>query len=154
MIKSEFPRLVTIPEMRIAGIGTRASNSDTEPIGLLWMRFFSDGISQQVEHAVADSPIYGVYSDYESDVNGAYTLTAGVCIPLLEIPATSLGHVDIQSGLYLEFAGKGAMPDIVINTWKQVWDYFSAKPEFQRAYTTDFEQYGGMDEVSVFISIR
>jgi hypothetical protein len=43
---------------------------------------------------------------------------------------------------------------VVIDAWKEVWDYFSQASEVRRAYTTDFEVYKGMDEVAIHISVR
>ena len=95
-----------------------------------------------------------MYSEYESDLHGAFTVTAGVSVPLHMEAVAPLMHVDIQPGEYLEFVGHGPMPDVVMATWKQVWNYFEQSPDKQRAYQTDFEKYGGKDEVSVYVSIK
>lgn len=62
--------------------------------------------------------------------------------------------VKINSGNYLVFQGKGQMPQIVIETWKHIWDYFTVDRPYQRCFRTDFEEYKNGDEVAIFIGVR
>ena len=147
-----------ITAFRVAGISVRTSNQDevspeTARLGALWGRFFQDGIPSKVANQVPGSPVYGVYSDYESDVNGQYTVTAGVQIEPSATGGDDFTAVDVPGGEYLVFEGQGAMPQVVIETWISVWDYFSAGGEFKRAYTTDFELYKGTDEIAIHVSV-
>lgn len=151
--------LKQIEPFRVAGIRVRTTNQEemspeTAKLGSLWGRFFQEGIAGRIANQVPDSPSYGVYSDYESDVNGPYSVTAGVQIDPAGTGGGEFTHVDVRGGEYLVFAGKGAMPQVVIDTWLAVWDYFSQPSEFTRAYTTDFELYKGMDEVVIHISVN
>ena len=146
-----------IAPFRIAGIKVRTTNRDESSpdrakLGSLWERFFQEGIPGKVANQVPGSAVYGVYSEYESDLNGEYSVTAGVQI---DPSATGEGfnYVDVSGGEYLVFEGKGAMPEVVIETWRNVWEYFSNASEFKRAYITDFELYKGMDEVAIHISV-
>ncbi|HXM36877.1 MAG TPA: GyrI-like domain-containing protein [Pyrinomonadaceae bacterium] len=147
-----------ISSFRVGGINVRTANRneaspETARLGTLWGRFFQEGIPGKVADRVPDSPVYGVYSDYESDVNGQYSVTAGMQIEPSATGGDSFTHVDVASGEYLVFEGKGPIPQVVIETWKTVWDYFAEAREFKRAYTTDFELYKGMDEVAIHISV-
>jgi len=151
--------LKEIAPFRVAGISVRTTNREeaspeTGRLGPLWGRFFQEGIAGRIANQVSDSQIYGVYSDYESDVNGAYTVTAGVQVELSTKTADGFTDVDVAGGEYLVFEGKGPMPQVVIDTWMAVWKNFSQNTEFKRAYTTDFELYKGMDEVAIHISVR
>lgn len=152
------PTLKKIEPFRVAGISVRTANKDeaspqTGKLGALWGRFFQEGIAGQVANQVPDSATYGVYSDYASDVNGEYSVTAGLQIDASAIRGDDFTQVDIAGGEYLVFEGKGPLPQVVIDTWKNVWDYFSEASEFKRAYTTDFELFKGMDEVAIHISV-
>ena len=152
------PSLRQIAPFRIAGIKVRTSNldeasSERARLGSLWGRFFQEGIPSKVANQVAGSAVYGVYSEYESDVNGEYSVTAGVQIEGSATGDEGFTHVDVVGGEYLVFEGKGAMPQVVIETWGSVWHYFSQGSEWKRAYTTDFELYKGMDEVAIHISV-
>ena len=143
---------------RVAGISVRTNNRDeaspgTGKLGALWGRFFQEGIAAQIPNQVSGSAIYGVYSDYESDVNGAYTVTAGMQVNPDVGGADGFTSVNVAGGEYLVFEGKGPMPQVVIDTWMAVWEHFTNNSEHQRAYTTDFEVYSGMDQVAIHIAV-
>ncbi len=137
----------------IAGISVRTTNAAefnpaTGQIAGLWGRFFSEGLADSLPGKLADSPIYGVYSGYESDYMGAFDVTAGV--------ATNqpLGQLALQAGDYLVFSATGPMPQTVLQTWGVVWQYFQANPDMQRSYATDFEAYLGLEKVEIHIGVQ
>ncbi len=56
---------------------------------------------------------------------------------------------------YVEsFTGTGPMPSTVVETWKQIWDYFETESEYQRSFISDFEAYSGSDKVAIYIGIE
>jgi len=145
------PELKYIKGFTVTGLSTRTQNSnefskETAKIPNLWHRFYSRDL-------VANENIYGVYSDYESDANGLYTVTAGVTSEHAPTD-TEMGSVSIPEGNYLVFQGKGAMPLAVIQTWGQVWEYFAAENQYQRSFSCDFEAYKGSEEVAIYIGIK
>ncbi len=147
---STKPIVQYVEQFTVTGFCTRTQNSDeisptTAKIPLLWKQFFSS--DQAKNHAA----IFGVYSDYESDANGFYTITAGVSLEnAQQMPHT----VNIQSGNYLVFSNKGPMPTALIDTWKQIWSYFADAAPYQRSFISDFELYSGAEEVSIYIGIQ
>lgn len=151
------PASKKVQPFSVAGISVRTINSDelnpvTARLPGLWGRFFTEGVAGQVPHSVPGS-IYGVYSAYESDLTGPYTLTAGVQVtqPVTGGPFTS---VDVQGGDYLVFEANGPMPLTLIQTWAAIWAYFQTNRQYTRAYTTDFEEYRGPDGVAIHIAIN
>jgi predicted transcriptional regulator YdeE len=98
-----------------------------------------------------DSPIYGVYSDYESDFMGHYNLTAGVAV---SAKSSDFETVEVQEGTYMVFESKGAMPQVIIDTWGKIWQFFHENPNVKRKYTTDFEIYQRTDEIRICIAIE
>lgn len=98
--------------------------------------------------------VYGVYSNYESDHTGKFTVSAcfdGKTFP----PEANLEQVKIPAGKYLVFTHQGEMPQIAIDAWTAVWQYFSdIKVEYQRTYTTDFEYYPNGNEIEVHIAVN
>ena len=53
------------------------------------------------------------------------------------------------------FTHKGEMPQIAIDAWTEVWNYFSHdKAEHQRLYSTDFEYYPNGNEIEVHIAVK
>ena len=63
--------------------------------------------------------------------------------------------LEIASGDYLVFEAKGEMPQVVIEAWGNVWNYFSSEDaKHTRAYTSDFEVYKSDSEVAIYIAIK
>jgi len=148
-------KIVRLDDKHIMGISIRTKNVDemnpaTAKIGALYQRF-----DKQVPVDYQNGArVYGVYYNYESDHSGEFSVLAGVDIidPAL---AEGLENVTLPAATYLVFEATGEMPQVVIETWKTIWDYFS-KPDvqYQRAYTTDFEFYKNQNEVAIHIAIK
>lgn len=137
----------------IAGISARTTNAAefnpvTGKIAGLWAHFFGEDLFDSLPNKLPESPVYGVYSGYESDYMGAFDVTAGVAI------SRAQGQVELQAGEYLVFSATGPMPQTVLQTWGVVWQYFQSNPNVQRSYATDFEAYIGIDMVEIHIGVR
>lgn len=146
---------IDLPSFRVFGIQTRTSNADeqtlqTARLPLLW----HDVYTELVPELPATAPVYGVYAGYESDQNGEYTVTAGAG----ENPENctlDLVEVTVPPGRYLVFTGKGKMPETVIRVWLDIWDYFKRDDvPFERAYTSDFEEYWGREETAMEVKVH
>lgn len=143
------PVLKYVDGFTIMGLSTKTQNTDefnekTAKLPSLWQQFYSSDLAANVN-------IFEVYSDYESDANGLYTVTVGVTD---DSDRAEFGSVKIQAGNYLVFHGAGPMPSTVVETWKQIWDYFEAESECQRSFISDFEAYSGSDKVAIYIGIK
>lgn len=141
-------------ERTIKGLQVRTNNKhEMDPacakIGNLARRFD--------EHVVVDyrggARVYGVYSEYEADLNGMFTVLIGA--DRIDKSQLELSEVIIPKGKYLVFTGSGQVPQVVIDTWKKVWTYFEETAcDHQRAYTTDFEFYKNASSIEIYISIK
>jgi predicted transcriptional regulator YdeE len=133
-------------EFRVKGPSVRTTNkaemSSAGKISGLWGQFYASNTDQ-------DASIYGVYSDYESDANGEFTVTAGIKV-INEVDESIL----IKSGIYLVFPANGPMPAAIIDAWKTVWEHFSNTQSYVRAYETDFEEYRGPESAAIYIGIK
>lgn len=154
------PVSVHVPGFQVAGLTVRTRNRDemnptTARIGGLWDRFFSESWEHKLPAAAQDGRIFGVYSAYESNEHGAYDVTAGVAANPSEAQGedAAVRVVPVEAGDYLVFSGQGAMPQMVIDTWGQIWHYFAHNPRVRRRFGTDFEAYRGPDEVAIHIGI-
>ncbi|NUN06803.1 MAG: AraC family transcriptional regulator [Bdellovibrio sp.] len=146
-VKQEVSAPVTAPkvameELNIIGIKTRTTNAQEMggkgKILPLWQEFYGKKMLAKIP-GKTDSQVYGVYHDYESDMNGAYSLLVGVKVApgtkapkgmtLLKIPAQDYVHIA---------SPKGEMPGVVVDAWKRVW----SATDFKRKYSYDFEIYG------------
>lgn len=141
---------VHINALSVSGPHVRTNNAleatSARKIPGLWAAF---GQAQAASGA-GPGAVYAVYSDYQSDANGEYTLTLGEqCVP------AASGAVSVQAGDYLTFAANGARPAAIIDAWKAVWAYFSAADRsVQRAYQTDFEKYESPTSATIYIGVK
>ncbi|MDH6595078.1 putative transcriptional regulator YdeE [Variovorax sp. TBS-050B] len=136
----------------VAGLAVRTTNRDerdpaTSRLPKLWGRFFDEEVYASTPHRNGDKRLFGVYSGYESDVHGAFDVTAGVAV------SEGAGCLTVEAGDYLVFTARGAMPQLVTGTWQRIWDYFEAHPELTRRYRTDFEAYDGPDAVAIHVGV-
>ena len=145
---------VNLTNKTVTGLKARTKNSDemnpkVAKIGSLWQSFFSDVLPTLKEPNV---PMYGVYTNYESDAMGEFDVLVGV--ENLET-SDSLTSVTLAEGNYLCFESKGEMPQAVIETWGEVWAYFSDENcKEKRVYGTDFELYLSQSEAEIYIGIE
>lgn len=146
--------LIHINAKTIFGLSARTNNTnESHPasgkIGPLVQKFDQ---SVKVNYA-AGGRVYSVYYHYESDVSGDYSVLVGA--DAIESSSEALEQVKIEPGNYLVFAGTGEVPQVVIDTWTQIWRYFSSDNcAHTRAYTTDFEFYKSQQEIEVFIAVK
>ena len=154
LIKGKTMELVEREEKIIHGISTRTRNASemdpaTSKIAPLWQKFDKH---VDVEYKKGYR-VFGIYSDYESDMHGAFNVLAGTD----QVNAKSsiaLETKTIPAGSYLVFIAKGEMPKIAFEAWGQVWDYFSKDDQaYERAYTIDFEYYAH-NEIQVHIAVK
>lgn len=133
----------------VTGFSVRTKNSDefnkkNARLPKLWHQFYTSDLA-------ANTDIFGVYSNYDSDVNGFYTVTVGVASNTTQVQFSS---TTIQAGNYLVFKGTGPMPATVIETWKRIWNYFETHRQYQRNFISDFERYSGSNQVTIYIGIK
>ena len=137
------------------GLMVRTSNANemdgsTAQIGKLWESFYKNVAPKLNEN----SKVYGLYTNYESDVSGLFDVIA--CADTLESENIegAVKH-SVPAGKYLTFSATGEMPQVVIGLWEDVWKYFQSDDcEHERAYSTDFEYYKSQNEVEVFIGVK
>ena len=150
----------TIQEFKIIGISIRTTNKNgqsAKDIGVIWEKFWNEKIQEQIPNKI-NGNIYAVYTDYETDFNGAYTTIIGLPVSSLENIPKSLVGITIEKTEYQKFVSKGKMTEAVVNTWMKIWG--DKKLNQARAYKADFtihgEKYydGNNAEVKPFISVN
>jgi predicted transcriptional regulator YdeE len=120
----------------VVGTSVRASNTNAaETIGPLWGRFYGEGTADKIQGRL-DNCMLGVYSKYESDHNGEYTLMAGCRVKDDAPTPEGLERIRVPAQEYVIITGKGEMPQVVWETWGKVYE-----TDIPRAFTTDFEVY-------------
>lgn len=149
----------TYPSTPLTGPCIRTRNQDEMTPGSgkipgLWASFYKDILP----HVKPGAAVYGIYSNYESDHNGAFDLSAAVACEHLANPSKDCVNSLIQAGSYLKFSPQTQSEDPVkevIALWQEVWAYFEDEAsEYKRAYSTDFELYHPDQKVELFIAIK
>lgn len=151
------PKWTNVTELKVAGIEIRTTNQaemnpSTAKIPSLWGHFYK--IQGDMPRKSMDARTLGVYSKYESDHAGPYSLLAGVEVSRLDDLLDGITGATIPAGNYLVFTAQGSMPQALIKTWGAIWAYFSGDPKYQRAYTFDFELYQAPDRVDIHIAVK
>ncbi|ACA37995.1 hypothetical protein P799_23805 [Lysinibacillus sphaericus CBAM5] len=157
------PKIIKREAFQIIGISTKTSNANEltaqAKIPQLWQDFYEKNIVDQLSK-LDNQNVYGLYSDYETDVNGNYAITIGVEASKMNDASPEWVIKTIPAAKYLVFTShKGKMPEIVIQTWQEIWAWF-ANSKVERTYTGDFELYDERcanpqeAQVEVYIAIK
>ena len=147
-----------IEKFSVIGISVRITNENRQSakdIEALWEKFWGEEIQKQIPSKVNDD-IYAVYTDYETDFNGPYTLVIGLPVSSLEnIPKDFVG-ISIEKDVYEEFVSKGKMPEAVLKTWMGIWQNKDLKRTYNADFTIHGKKYydGENAEVKTFISVK
>jgi predicted transcriptional regulator YdeE len=142
-----------IEKLMLSGLSTTTNNkfekeSENGKIPKLWEDYFEKNIYGSTFNRANKKYMYGIYSDYTSDVNGDYKVTVGIEV------TKPKNAIIIEDDRYLVFPKKGELPDVVIQTWEEIWDYFENNNLYERKYAIDFEKYINEDEIEIYISIK
>ena len=148
-MKNMQPTLKQVDSFWVYGLTVRTQNSDElnenkAQIPGLWQRF-------QSNTTMHDQKIFGIYNEYESDVKSPYNYTLGV---IQNKSSEDFHAVEVKSGNYLVFQARGLMPQVVIDLWQFIWQFFNDNYQIKRTYQTDFESYDSQDEVAIYIGIE
>ncbi|MNO21300.1 Bacterial transcription activator, effector binding domain [compost metagenome] len=148
----------------LTGVAARTTNAEEAgPEGKLpklWETYFQ---SKPASSAGIGNPgfIYALYTDYESDASGAYTVVIGhesSNDPVLD-NANHVVAVVPESNYRVFTTKKGPVYEVVAQAWHEIWAYFKESQE-ERAYTGDFELYDAGDfdpantQLQIYIAIK
>lgn len=142
----------------ILGIAVRTTNENgqsAKDIPALWDRFFAEGILAKIP-AKVDDTIYCLYTEYEADYTKPYTTILGCRVENLETIPPGMAGKTIEGGTFEKITVSGNLQaGVVYEAWLTIWN-----TPLERAYTTDFEVYGGKAkntfaaEVDIFIALK
>ena len=140
--------LVKLEKMTIAGPSIRTENKKaSRDIPIFWKKVFQDDILTKIPDVVSGY-VYGVYSNYDSDQKGAYSLTGGVSVENTDQLPEGMAVREIPAGTYAVFTAYS--PEELVNTWKAIWE-----SGLKRSYQFDFEEYGAEDEsVKIYVGVE
>jgi predicted transcriptional regulator YdeE len=151
-------------QFQIIGVSARTTNQrEKGPNGLLpglWEQYFKANLSR-AEGIRNPEWIYALYTDYESDASGAYTVVIGhEKVDSAQESAISFETATIPSAKYMVFTTKkGPVYEVVQAVWGEIWAYFQGS-SVKRTYSGDFELYDARNfnpaatTVDVYIAIE
>lgn len=154
-----------VDSFTVVGIEARTTNareaSGEGVIGNLWSRLASENLLSRIQHRM-DAHIVAVYSDYESDKDGAYTYTLGAKVDSAHDLPPGMVTRKVLSGDYAMFTAQGgAPPQMTVDLWKRIWSLEKPPQQIHRAYKTDFEvHYNGLDarppdtHIDIYIGVQ
>ncbi len=144
-----------VNEKSIIGLTIRTNNANEMTtnqgkIPALWQRFDQ---SIPVDYKNGER-VYGVYFNYSSDHNDDFSVLAG--FDGNSVPENiKVEQITIPKGKYLVFSHQGVMPQIAIDAWTEVWQYFdNDNCQYQRHYSIDFEYYPNCNQIDVHIAVK
>jgi predicted transcriptional regulator YdeE len=126
-----------------------------------WGRFFKEGIFDQIPDKL-DASIYALYTDYESNRDGQFSLVIGAKASDAAMAPPGMVKKSVPKQKYAALrSAKGPVAKVVPEAWKQVWNLEdSSGLGGPRSYRADFELYGPPSrdpnhaEVDLYIGIR
>lgn len=139
---------------KILGISTETTNESMVGIETLWSKFWGENIADKIPNKVS-SEFYAVYTDYESDYTGKYTLIIGFPVTTLDnIPDGLVGR-NISIGSNVKYTSSGKMPEAILKTWTEIWQDTQLKRAYRADVTIHGQKYyeGDNAEVETYISI-
>ena len=127
--------IVRLAEIRLIGKSIRTANARADEIGEFWGRLFAEGHFDRIPNRTADDK-YGVYTDYESDHTGEYTLFVGSPVSTFDEVPDGMTTLLLPATKYARFPLPAPTPDAIISTWQAIW---ASDLEPARAYAADFD---------------
>lgn len=158
------PKIVHETGFRVVGISTRTTNAEEMSgkgvIAKQWDRFMKERLLSKIPNKI-DSDILVVYTDYESDANGAYTYIIGARVTSVDDVPPGMVAKKVPAGRYAVFTSeKGIVGKVVPEAWSRIWALPKSAPGGNRAYQADFEVYDQRSadpqnaQVDIYVGIK
>ncbi|MBT3358691.1 MAG: AraC family transcriptional regulator [Rhodospirillales bacterium] len=160
------PKILERPGFTVGGIDLRTTNAaemdlSTARIPALWERFSFESLPGHIPGQTDPGVVLGLYSDFDSDADGAYTLMVGCEIsPESKMPV-GLRTTSVPPAKYAVFTSeKGEIPSIIFSAWQEIWAMTPEQLGGERAYSGDFEVYDeravnlNNAQIEIWISIK
>jgi len=152
------PVVVTTDAFPVVGVRTRTTHrieavTQTARIPVLWRRFFVDDVSAKIPERLPVSDVIAVYTDYENDDHGPYSLLIGHKVGTLDRTPKGMAGVLVPAGRYLCFTANGPLPETSVAAWQEIRQFFALSHEYERAYTVDYEVHRP-DTIEIYVAVN
>lgn len=148
---------VSLEEFCIIGLSARTCNKNGQSRKDqmdLWEIFLNQDIMELIPNK-ASSDIYCMYTNYENDSGGHFTIIIGCKVDSLGTIPDNLSGKIIPATTYRVYTAKGKVPECLVDTW----DYIR-NSTIPRKYASDFDVYGPAAEnleaaeIRIFVSVE
>ena len=144
-------KTIEIEEFNVTGLSVRTKNEEgkaQKDIADLFGKLIGEDLLDKIPGKLTYE-IYCVYTDYESDCNGEYTVIVGCKTEnLKDIPQGFTG-VTIPKNSYRHYKIAGGGNENVAQAWKEIW-----ADGADRTYAADFDVYGENPDVDIYVSVK
>jgi predicted transcriptional regulator YdeE len=152
------PVVVSAGDFLVAGLRVRTTHrieafAQTAKIPALWRRFFVDKVGDQIPDRLPDSTVLAVYSDYDRDDAGPYSMLIGHKVGTLEQTPNGMSGIWLLPARYLRFEPAGPAFEYPADAWAEIRQYFALTHDHERAYTADYEVHSAAG-VAIYVAIK
>lgn len=127
---------VTLDSFHVVGYSIRTTPQQAmQDIGALWQQCQAEQLLAHIPHK-ASHDILAVYYAYESDHLAPYSYMIGSKVTQIDRYPPGATSLTIPSSHFTVFTAKGAFPQSLVATWKDIWE-----AGIDRTFTYDFEVY-------------
>lgn len=140
------------PTHHIIGFQIRTHyTTAAQDMGLLWQKAMQPDFVASIPDAQPDA-LYVVYTNYDSDYQGAYDAVIGYAVPAGTSAPAELVAVQLPAGTYTCDRAQGDLVEAVPRLWQAIW-----QRDQQRSYQADYEVYTNptpeTKQVEVYVGI-
>jgi len=152
------PIAVNAGDLLVAGIKLRTTHRieavpETAKIPALWRRFSADKIGDQIPDRSGDAAVLVLYTDYEREDAGPFSVVLGHQVTTLEHLPPGISGVWLLPGRYLCFEGAGRPLESPTDAWQEIRQFFAHSHAYERAFESDYELHGA-EAVAIYVSIK
>lgn len=132
-------------ELKLVGITVRTNNdNEMDPkyskISDLAAMYWGEGLANQIKDRVNPGRTFAVYTEYETDERGDYTYFIGEEVSSFDDMPSTFIALTVPAQKYQQFTTEpGAIPEVIINAWRQIWMMGEKELGGKRAYQADLE---------------
>jgi predicted transcriptional regulator YdeE len=138
--------------IRVVGLELRTTNAEAlQTIPPHWARVMRDDIFSRIAGKTSDD-VYAVYTHFEHaglDNQGLYSMIIGAPVAADATVPEGLVHAVLPAGWRALFASPDGRPDLVGQTWLEVW----ARDDLPKAFVADAERYRADGTIELMIGL-
>lgn len=135
------PKIINRSEFRVVGVELYTSKNDEmdfKQIPRFWNKFFASNIGEKIPNKKYPDTYLGYSCDFHENTDYTYL----ICSEVKDLSPPPKGMVikTIPASRYATFVVKGLLPEILINTWRYIYNTWLPNSGYELIDKTDFEE--------------